>query len=77
MLLVSGFLIAWTGFSQELPSQEPGTIFRMRLLMMLVPFLFLTAAGLVYLFFPLSRAKVMQIQKINRWRKSRMARQAF
>jgi len=73
VVLVSGFMIAWTGFTLELPSQTPETIHRMRLLMMLAPSCFLTAAGLIYLYFPLTRAKVAQIQKINARRKTTRA----
>lgn len=62
--LVMGFLIAWTGFVAEAATQSAETLFRMRLLMVIVPLICLAGGGAHFaLRFPLTRACMADIQK--------------
>lgn len=70
--LVMGLMIAWTGFVAEAESQSEQTIFRIRLLMALVPFMFLCGGGLFFaFFFPLTHNRVLEIQEELRHRHKR------
>lgn len=61
--LIMGILIAWTGFVAEIATQSDETIVRMRLLMVVVPLIFLVGGGTFFaLRFPLTRARMSEIQ---------------
>ena len=61
--LIMGVMIAWTGFAADLASQSDDTIFRMRLLMVVIPLIFLAGGGLYFaLRFPLTRDRMAEIQ---------------
>jgi glycoside/pentoside/hexuronide:cation symporter, GPH family len=62
--LVMGVMIAWTGFAADITTQSDETIFRMRLLMVVIPLIFLAGGGLYFaLCFPLTRARMVDIQE--------------
>ena len=61
--LISGAMIAWTGFVVDVATQTPETILRLRWLMVVVPFVFLAGGGAYFaLRFPLTRARMAEIQ---------------
>ena len=63
ILVLTGFMIAWTGFVEDAATQSADTVFRMRLVLAFVPFIFLMGGGLFFAwFFPLDRARVDDIQ---------------
>ncbi|MDT8391390.1 MAG: MFS transporter [Lentisphaeria bacterium] len=61
--LVMGLLIAWTGFIADAAAQTPETILRIRLLMVVIPLVFLAGGGIFFAWrFPLTRARMQEIQ---------------
>jgi GPH family glycoside/pentoside/hexuronide:cation symporter len=60
---VSGILLAWTHFSQELGSDQPeGTLLKMRLLLIGLPILCLLVAMVLNARYPLTKARMANIR---------------
>ena len=62
VMILSGYMINWSGFSDKLAVQTPETIFRLRFLYATVPAAGMFLAICVMLFYPLTKSKVEQIR---------------
>lgn len=61
-MILSGYMLQWSGFDATLGAQPESVITHMRLLYMLVPMGFVGLAALLIAFYPLSEARVHEIQ---------------
>jgi len=60
---LSGFLLAWTHFSQDLGGSQPeGTLFKMRLLLIGLPILCLLVAMVLNAIYPLTKDRMAEIR---------------
>jgi GPH family glycoside/pentoside/hexuronide:cation symporter len=66
----AGFALKIIGFDAELPAQSDATLFRLKILFGPIPAIFLFAGALVFLFYPITRAKHEEICRIIRERAS-------
>lgn len=62
VLVLTGYLLVWTGFDPDNLLSTPQTVLKLRLAMMLIPSGFMLSAAFVMTFYRLNRAKVEQIQ---------------
>ncbi|MCE5340000.1 MAG: MFS transporter [Planctomycetaceae bacterium] len=63
IMIVSGYVISWTGYNADLNTSSSITIFRLRFMMILLPVLFLATALILAYIYPLSKKKVCEIQQ--------------
>jgi len=63
VIAVSGFIISWSGFDSELACQSTESIFRLRLVFAVGPFLFLLIAVCLTHFYPITRQTLNDIQR--------------
>jgi GPH family glycoside/pentoside/hexuronide:cation symporter len=61
-MVLSGYMLKWSGFNAELDVQPEGVITTMRLLYMFVPMGFVGLAAVLLLFYPLSEKRIHEIQ---------------
>jgi len=62
-MILSGYMLSWSGFDAELEVQSEAAITNMRLLYMLVPMGFVGLAAFLLTFYPLTEKRVLEIQK--------------
>ena len=62
-MILSGYMLSWSGFDAELEVQSEAAITNMRLLYMLVPMGFVGLAALLLAFYPLTEKRVLEIQE--------------
>ena len=62
-MILSGYMLSWSGFDAELEVQSEAAITNMRLLYMLVPMGFVGLAALLLVFYPLTEKRVLEIQE--------------
>ena len=62
-MVLSGYMLEWSGFDAEVDVQPEGVITHMRLLYMFVPMGFVGLAALLVAFYPLSEKRILEIQK--------------
>ena len=62
-MVLSGYMLTWSGFDAELEVQSEAAITNMRLLYMLVPMGFVGLAALLLVFYPLTEKRVLEIQE--------------
>ena len=63
-MVIGGCVITWSGFVPKAASQTPETTMILRVVFSLVPVLFLAAAFLLVWKYPLTKAKVLEIQSL-------------
>ena len=61
-MILSGYMLSWSGFDAELEVQSEAAITNMRLLYMLVPMGFVGLAAFLLTFYPLTEKRVLEIQ---------------
>jgi glycoside/pentoside/hexuronide:cation symporter, GPH family len=61
-MIMSGYMLQWSGFDAAIEVQPEAVITNMRLLYMIVPVLFVGTAALLVAFYPLTEEKVKEIQ---------------
>ncbi len=61
-MILSGYMLQWSGFNAEVEVQPEAVITRMRLLYMLVPMGFVGLAALLVAFYPLTEKRVHELQ---------------
>jgi len=61
-MVLSGYMLKWSGFDAEVDVQPEGVITTMRLLYMFVPMGFVGLAALLLAFYPLSEKRIQEIQ---------------
>lgn len=61
-MVLSGYMLNWSGFNAEVDVQPESVITTMRLLYMLVPMGFVGLAALLVCFYPLTETRVLEIQ---------------
>ena len=62
-MILSGYMLKWSGFDAAVDVQPEGVITTMRLLYMFVPMGFVGLAIVLLLFYPLSEKRILEIQK--------------
>ena len=62
-MILSGYMLTWSGFDVAVEVQPETVITNMRLLYMFVPMGFVGLAALLLFFYPLSEERVLEIQK--------------
>jgi len=62
-MILSGYMLSWSGFDAAVEVQPEAVITNMRLLYMFVPMGFLALAAGLLIFYPLSEERVHEIQK--------------
>jgi GPH family glycoside/pentoside/hexuronide:cation symporter len=62
--LINGLLLRLAGFNQDLPTQAPETILRLRLILMLVPTALILIAAFLILLYPLGPKRVHEMREI-------------
>ena len=62
-MILSGYMLSWSGFDAAVEVQPEAVITNMRLLYMFVPMGFLALAAGLLIFYPLSEERVLEIQK--------------
>ena len=61
-MILSGYMLTWSGFDATVTIQPPQVITNMRLLYMLVPMAFVGLAALLVCFYPLSEKRISELQ---------------
>ena len=61
-MIMSGYMLQWSGFDAAIEVQSEAVITNMRLLYMIVPVVFVGVAALLVSLYPLTEAKVKEIQ---------------
>lgn len=74
-MVLSGYMLQWSGFDSTVDVQPESVITNMRLLYMLVPMGFVSLAACLLLFYPLSEARVRATQEELEHRKKRLEAQ--
>jgi Na+/melibiose symporter-like transporter len=74
-MVLSGYMLQWSGFDSTVDVQPESVITNMRLLYMLVPMGFVSLAACLLLFYPLSEARVRATQAELEQRKKRLEAQ--
>ena len=62
-MMLSGCIISWTGYNKDLLEQTQQTITRLRAMSAFAPVVLVLIAIVLACFFPLSKAKVLEVQK--------------
>ena len=62
-MILSGYMLTWSGFDAKLEVQSEAAITNMRLLYMLVPMGFVGLAAFLLAFYPLTEKRVLEIQE--------------
>lgn len=62
-MILSGYMLQWSGFDAAVESQPESVITNMRILYMVVPMFFVGLAAFLLIFYPLSEDKINEIQK--------------
>ena len=62
-MILSGYMLSWSGFDAAVEVQPEAVITNMRLLYMFVPMGFVGLAALLVAFYPLTEERVLEIQK--------------
>ncbi|WDE97687.1 MFS transporter [Lentisphaera profundi] len=62
-MILSGYMLQWSGFDAAVESQPESVITNMRILYMVVPMFFVGLAAFLLMFYPLSEDKINEIQK--------------
>jgi Na+/melibiose symporter-like transporter len=62
-MILSGYMLSWSGFDAAVEAQPEAVITNMRLLYMLVPMGFVGLGALLVAFYPLTEERVLEIQK--------------
>ena len=62
-MILSGYMLSWSGFDAAVEVQPEAVITNMRLLYMFVPMGFIALAAGLLIFYPLSEERVLEIQK--------------
>jgi GPH family glycoside/pentoside/hexuronide:cation symporter len=62
-LILSGYMLNWSGFDVKLPQQTPDTIFTMRLLYMVVPVTFICLAFVLTCFYPIDEKTALDVRR--------------
>ncbi len=61
-MILSGYMLQWSGFNAEVEVQPESVITNMRLLYMLVPMAFVGLAAVLLIFYPLTEKRVLELQ---------------
>ena len=61
-MIMSGYMLQWSGFDVTVEVQPEQVITNMRLLYMIVPMVFVSLAALLVAFYPLSEKRILEIQ---------------
>ena len=61
-MVISGYMLQWSGFDAEVDVQPEAVITHMRLLYMFIPMGFVSLAALILVFYPLSEKRIQEIQ---------------
>ena len=61
-MVLSGYMLQWSGFDAEVDVQPEAVITHMRLLYMFIPMGFVSLAALILVFYPLSEKRIQEIQ---------------
>jgi GPH family glycoside/pentoside/hexuronide:cation symporter len=70
IMIVSGYVISWTGYDAASAVSSQSTIFKLRITMAVLPIIFLAAALTFACFYPLSKKKLVEIQQALETRRS-------
>jgi len=62
-MILSGYMLQWSGFDAEVDVQPEAVITNMRLLYMFVPMAFVGLAALLVAFYPLTEERILEIQR--------------
>ena len=62
-MILSGYMLQWSGVDAAVEVQSEAAITNMRLLYMLVPMGFVGLAAFLLTFYPLTEKRVLEIQK--------------
>ncbi len=62
VMALTGYIVAWTGFNEELLIQSETTVMKLRLAFMLAPLVFLGLAFFVFMRYKLTREQLAEIQ---------------
>ena len=62
VMALTGYIVAWTGFNEEVLIQSEATVLKLRLAFMLAPLIFLTLAFFVFMRYKLTREHLTEIQ---------------
>ena len=65
-MAISGLMLSWSGFIPKAVSQTPQTIIALRVFFCVMPVLFLAIAFILFWKFPLTKAKVLEVQRLLR-----------
>jgi GPH family glycoside/pentoside/hexuronide:cation symporter len=71
-LLLSGFILNWTGYDAKQDVQSGQTLLTLRILYMVIPTCFFTIAFILTVFYPITESKVNEIRKILNDRKNEL-----
>jgi len=69
-MIVSGYIIKWSGYMENLDMQADATILKMRILYAAVPIFFISLAFVLTLFYSLTEEKTHEIRQIINQRKN-------
>lgn len=61
-MILSGYMLQWSGFNAEVEVQPESVITNMRLLYMLVPMAFVGLAAVLVCFYPLTEKRIFELQ---------------
>jgi len=69
-MVLSGYIIKWSGYIENMNMQSDSTIFKMRVLYAVVPIFFISLAFVLTLFYSLTEEKTHEIRQIINQRKN-------